>query len=62
MTPQQLAQHAKQHPTEVGAGLLLAGLLLKTAVVVKILCYACLTFGLIFLWEAFRAETNTPTS
>lgn len=59
VTPQELADKAKQNPAEAGALLLAFGLLLKVAFLIKVISWTLLTFGLIFLWEAFRPRLKT---
>ncbi len=61
ITPKSAAQKLHEKPAQAGIGLLLIALLLKTAVVVKIATYACLTLGLLFLWESFKQAQNVPT-
>lgn len=60
LTPQQLAAKAQQHPAEAGASLLAVGLLMKVAFLIKVVSWTLLSFGLIFLWEAFKQQSN-PT-
>jgi hypothetical protein len=58
ITPQQAAEQLKQHPAEAGAAFIAVGILLKIAILVKVIIYACLSFGLIFLWEALKPKAE----
>jgi hypothetical protein len=60
ITPQEAAEKLQQHPVETGSAFIAVAILLKIAVLVKVIVYACLSFGLIFLWEAFKTQTKVP--
>lgn len=61
VTPREVADYLHKNPTEAAAGFIAVGLVLKVTVIMKLISYALLTFGLIFLWEAFK-QSKEPNN
>lgn len=54
--------YAREHPAQTGAGLIAIGLILKAVTLIKLLAWGLLTLGMVFLWEAFRKDTENNTN
>jgi len=59
---QNLVETARANPAQSGVGFLIGAILLKSALIVKIVTYALLTLGFIFIWEALKQHNADQAS